>query len=66
MSYKDVAAAAGSPQAYRRVATLMKQNYDIDIPCHRVIHSDGRIGDYNRGGSEAKRAILNSEKALNN
>lgn len=62
MSYKDVAAAAGSPRAYRRVATLMKQNFDPTIPCHRVIHSDGTVGDYNRGGPAAKRAILEEEK----
>ena len=61
MSYKEVAVAAGSPQAYRRVATLMRQNYDPNIPCHRVIKHDGSPGEYNRGGASIKSALLRSE-----
>lgn len=61
MSYKEVATAAGSPRAYRRVATLMRQNYDSNIPCHRVIKHDGSPGEYNRGGASAKRARLQTE-----
>ena len=64
MTYKEVARRAGSPNAARAVGTLMKGNYDPQIPCHRVIRSDGKIGDYNRGGSEAKRKILKSEGAI--
>ena len=61
MSYKDVAIAAGHPQAARRVAQVMAANFDPAIPCHRVIRSDGTLGGYNRGGEAAKRAILLSE-----
>lgn len=61
MSYKDVAAAAGNPNAARRVAQVMAANFDPSIPCHRVIRSDGALGGYNRGGEAAKRAILLSE-----
>ena len=49
-SYQQVAAAAGRPKAARAVATIMRKNYDLSIPCHRVIKSDGSLGDYNRGG----------------
>ncbi|MEK7175857.1 MAG: MGMT family protein [Patescibacteria group bacterium] len=42
----------------------MKSNFDPKIPCHRVIRSDGRIGSYNRGGSETKRKILKKEGYL--
>jgi alkylated DNA nucleotide flippase Atl1 len=31
------------------------------IPCHRVVRSDGHIGDYALGGSENKRVILMAE-----
>jgi len=31
------------------------------VPCHRVIKSTGEPGDYNRGGEEAKRALLEKE-----
>jgi len=61
MTYAAVAKKAGSPRASRVVGSLMKANYDPKIPCHRVIRSDGTIGDYNRGGSPRKRAILQRE-----
>lgn len=64
MTYKMVAIKAGSPGAARAVGTLMKNNYDPSIPCHRVIRSDGKIGDYNRGGNKAKRALLIAEGAI--
>lgn len=61
MTYGEVAKAAGSPKAYRAVASVMANNYDPKVPCHRVIRSDGKIGNYNRGGEKQKRAILLSE-----
>lgn len=64
MTYKQVAAKAGNPKASRAVANTMAANYDPDIPCHRVIRSDGGLGGYNRGGPERKRAILISEGAI--
>lgn len=64
MTYKQVARAAGSPRAYRGVGTLMAKNFDPKIPCHRVIRSDGKIGNYNRGGEKAKRALLKKEGAI--
>jgi methylated-DNA-[protein]-cysteine S-methyltransferase len=64
LTYKEVATKAGSPGAARAVGSLMKQNYIKDVPCHRVIRTDGKIGDYNRGGREAKIKILKAEGAL--
>ena len=63
MTYGEVAKAAGRPEAARAVGTIMKNNYDPTVPCHRVIRSDGKIGDYNRGGSEAKKKLLIAEGA---
>jgi len=40
----------------------MKRNYAPAVPCHRVIRSDGALGDYNRGGTTAKRKKLKQEK----
>jgi len=62
LSYKEVAEAAGSPGAARAVGNIMKGNYNPAIPCHRVIRSDGKLCGYNRGGTEAKRALLEKEK----
>ena len=64
LSYKEVAKKAGNENASRVVGNLMKANYDKTVPCHRVIRSDGKIGDYNRGGSKKKLEILRSEGAL--
>lgn len=64
MSYAEVAQKAGSPKAYRVVASVVSKNYDKDIPCHRVIKSDGTLGEYNRGGTKAKAALLKKEGAL--
>lgn len=61
MSYAEVARRAGYPGAARAVGSLMKRNFDPAVPCHRVIRSDGRPGDYNRGGEEAKRILLIAE-----
>lgn len=49
MTYKQVAMTAGNPGAARAVGSIMKTNFNPDIPCHRVIRSDGRPGGYNRG-----------------
>ena len=58
MTYKEVAIKANSPKAARAVANIMAANYDLDVPCHRVIRSDGGLGGYNRGGIAKKRDIL--------
>lgn len=58
LTYKEVALLAGSPRAYRAVGNILNQNYDPQIPCHRVIRSDGKLGGYNRG------AELKEEKLL--
>ncbi len=64
ITYKEVATKAGNSGASRVVGSIMKANFDPQIPCHRVIRSDGKIGDYNRGGSEAKLALLKKEGAI--
>jgi len=64
MTYGGVAKKAGNAKAARAVGMYMKNNYDPTVPCHRVIRSDGTIGEYNRGGLAAKRALLIKEGAL--
>jgi methylated-DNA-[protein]-cysteine S-methyltransferase len=64
MTYAGVAKKIGAPGASRAVGTVLSKNFDPKIPCHRVIRSDGKIGQYNRGGPSAKRAILKKEGAL--
>ena len=64
MTYKEVAAKAGNPRAARGVGAIMRSNYNRDIPCHRVVRSDGTLGSYNRGGESRKRELLVREGAL--
>ena len=64
LTYKEVAKKTGNEKASRVVGNLMKANYDKTVPCHRVIRSDGKIGDYNRGGAKKKLEILRKEGAL--
>ena len=64
MTYKQVASYAGNAGAARAVGAIMRTNFLPDVPCHRVIRSDGKIGEYNRGGSKRKREILIQEGAL--
>ena len=61
LSYAAVAKKAGFPGAARAVGSLMRRNYDKSVPCHRVIRSDGRLGEYNRGDEEAKAKRLVEE-----
>lgn len=59
-TYKQVAEAVGHPKSYRAVGNVLNKNYNNNIPCHRVIRTDGKTGGYNRG-SEQKKNILKNE-----
>jgi len=60
--YAWVAAELGRPLAVRAVGNAVARNpIPFVIPCHRVVRSDGRIGNYGAGGPEAKRDLLESE-----
>lgn len=64
MTYKEVAIKIGKPHASRAVGTVLSKNYNPEVPCHRVIRSDGKMGGYNRGGIKKKLAILQTEGAI--
>ena len=63
-TYKQVAIGIKSPQSARAVANACAKNpYAPQIPCHRVIRSDGALGGYSgRGGIKQKIKLLRSEK----
>ena len=63
LNYKEVAILAGRPRAYRAVGNILNKNYNPEIPCHRVIRSDGKIGGYNKGANN-KEKILVQEGAM--
>lgn len=60
--YAWVAAELGRPLAVRAVGNAVARNpIPFVIPCHRVVRSDGRIGNYGAGGPTAKREVLAAE-----
>ncbi len=61
-SYKQVATAAGNPNASRAVGMANNRNpIAIIIPCHRVIGANGRLVGY-AGGLDVKEKLLEIEQ----
>jgi methylated-DNA-[protein]-cysteine S-methyltransferase len=61
VSYGELAALAGRPNAQRAVGTFCARNrFGIVVPCHRVV-SAGGIGSYGSLGIEYKRRLLELE-----
>ncbi len=64
ISYAELAKRVGSPKAFRAVGrALGKNKIPIVIPCHRVLRSDGQIGEFT-GGVEIKKYLLELEKRI--
>ncbi len=62
-SYAQVAARAGRPRAVRAVGSACSHNpVPVVLPCHRVVRSDGSLGQY-LGGVDAKAVLLALEGA---
>ena len=59
-TYKELGMAAGVHQ--RTVAAFMKTNCDpVEVPCFRVIMSDGSIGGYGFLGPKNKEMLLRDD-----
>ena len=63
ITYSELATAVGHPNASRAVGSVMAMNpWPILIPCHRVVRSDGAIGNYSgEGGVSTKIRLLMQE-----
>ena len=62
--YSWIAREIGHPDAVRATGSALAKNpIPLLIPCHRVVRSDGHIGNYSLGGARNKRVLLESEGA---
>jgi O-6-methylguanine DNA methyltransferase len=63
VSYSQLAGMIGKPRASRAVgSTLARNPIPLIIPCHRVIHSDGSLGNFSApGGTSTKKKLLELE-----
>ena len=62
-TYKEVSMAINRPKAARAVANACAKNpYAPEVPCHRVIRSDGTLGGFSSpGGTKTKKKMLKRE-----
>lgn len=67
ITYKELAELSGNAKAARAVGGAMRSNpVPLIIPCHRVICSDGKIGNYSGGKrNNVKLWLLAHEKHVN-
>lgn len=62
--YSWIAREIGHPDAVRAAGSALAHNpIPLLIPCHRVVRSDGSIGQYSLGGPQVKRTLLELEGA---
>jgi len=60
-TYKAIAIALGKPNAARAVGNACRKNPSApDVPCHRVVKSDGTVGGF-ASGPAAKKKLLSKE-----
>ncbi len=61
-AYKILAEKLGgkSRKAYRAVGNALNKNHYKNVPCHRVVKSNGNIGGFNKG-AKIKALLLKRE-----
>ncbi len=63
-TYRELAEDAGNPGAVRAAGTACATNpIPIVVPCHRIVRSDGTLGQYG-GGMPRKEFLLRLEGAV--
>ncbi len=60
-TYGDLAKALGNPSASRMIGRILGKNPSpVQVPCHRVVMSNGKLGGYMHG-IEIKKELLKNE-----
>ncbi|MFW6014590.1 MAG: MGMT family protein [Nanoarchaeota archaeon] len=67
ITYKELAAVVSSQNAGRAVGNALNKNpHWPNVPCHRVIKSDGSMGGFSKGKEEKLRLLKKEGVILNN
>jgi methylated-DNA-[protein]-cysteine S-methyltransferase len=66
ITYGELATRAGVPGAARAVGRAMATNpFPLLVPCHRVVHADGTIGQYSAAyGAASKSWLITMERDI--
>ncbi|NNN21078.1 MAG: MGMT family protein [Acidimicrobiales bacterium] len=66
ITYGDLASFAGYPGASRATGTALSNNpFPVIVPCHRVIKSNGGLGEFSAGGgAKTKLRLLKLEGSI--
>ena len=56
-TYREIASGLGNRKLARAVGNALNKNFDPEIPCHRVIRADGKVGGYNRASLNKARLL---------
>ena len=59
-TYGELARLLGGRKYSRKVGSILNKNSNPEVPCHRVVYSDGKVGGFRRGQQE-KIKILREE-----
>ena len=60
-TYGEIARALGNLGYSRAVGNSLNKNVNKEVPCHRVVRSDGTVGGF-RSGAKKKIEILKKER----
>jgi O-6-methylguanine DNA methyltransferase len=57
-TYKEIAKALGNPNSSRAVGNACNKNpFSPEVPCHRIVKSDGRLGGFAKGTKQKARLL---------
>ena len=64
MTYKEITAKIGRPNASRAIGTALSKNYFPNVPYHHIIRTNGKINKYNQKKIKTKLEILKKKNTI--
>ncbi|MEW6556886.1 MAG: MGMT family protein [Elusimicrobiota bacterium] len=62
-TYSEIARRIGKPKSARAVGNALAKNpFAPEVPCHRVIRKNGKLGGYSKGLKQKLRLLTNEKK----